>query len=110
MYGLMISSKGSPLDVPEEDIVAPNLRLHLAETDRNKNTTKTRYTNLRRSRGLYITKFHVKRKVLGENGSKTESWVASPPGGAARGGPAPWGGVGHPGSGSVPFSLQNFPY
>ena len=55
-------------------------------------------------------KFHNKRKVLGENGSEAEFGVASPPGGAARGGPAPWGGVGHPGSGSVPFLLRNFPY
>ena len=110
MYGMMISSNESPEDDPEEDLVAPNLGFYLAETDRNKNTTKTQYTNLGRSEGLYIMKFLLKRKLLEENESEMESWVASPPGGAARGGPAPWGGVGHPGSGSVPFSLQNFPY
>ena len=104
----MISAEEPSLSDPEEDIVAPTLGLYLSETDRNKNTTKTRYTNLGGSGGLYITKFHNKRKVLGENGLETESGVATPPGGAARGGPVPQGGVSHPGSVSVPLSLRSF--
>ena len=66
--------------------------------------------NLGGSGGLYFTKFYNKRKVLGENGSETESEVATPPAGAARGGPVPQGGVSHPGSVSFSLSLRSFPY
>ena len=64
----------------------------------------------REIQGLYITKFHIKRKVLGENESEAESGVDSPPGDAAKGGPVPQGGVSHPGSVSVIFFLRSFPY
>src|SRR4051812_20152211 len=90
MYGFMTSAEESSMGDPEEDIVAPKLRIFLTETDRNKNTTITRYTNLGGSEGLYITKFYNIRKVLCENGTETDSRGLTPPVGAARWGPCHW--------------------
>jgi hypothetical protein len=61
----------------------------LTETARNKNTTKTRYTDLGYSGGLYIRKLNIDMKSQEETGTETSSVVDSPQGGAAWGGPAP---------------------
>src|SRR4051812_11620133 len=80
----MMSVEESSLGGPEEDIVAAKLRICLTEIYRNKNTTRTRYTDLGGSGGLYIAKFNNIRKVLGKNRTETGSVVVTPPGGTAR--------------------------
>ena len=94
----MISSKESPSADLVEDIVAYKSGIL---PGRNRSKQKHDENTIYKPRGiggLYITKFHIKRKVLGENESEAESGVDSPLGGAARGGSAPQGGVSHPGS------------
>jgi hypothetical protein len=82
----------------------------LTETTRNKNTMKTRYTDLGYSRGLYRQKLNIERKSQEEIGMETSSGVVSPQGGAAWSGPAPPGGEEPPDSVSCPFSSRDFSY
>jgi hypothetical protein len=89
MYGLMMSAKEFSLDEPDEDMVTLKLRQLLTETDRNENTKRTRYTDLRQSRGLDRQKLNIETKSQEETGTETSSGVVSPQGGAARSGPAP---------------------
>jgi hypothetical protein len=62
------------------------------------------------SGGLYSRKFNNKRKAHDETGSETSSEVITPPGGTARRGPVPRGGVVPMGTVSYPFPSHNFPY
>jgi hypothetical protein len=78
MYGLMMSAREFSLDEPDEDMVTLKLRQLLTETDRNKNTTRTRYTDLGQSKGLYRQKLNIEIKSQEETGMKTSSGVVSP--------------------------------
>jgi hypothetical protein len=81
--------------------------------DRNKskqNTTRTRYTDLGQSGGLYTRKFNNKTKAREETGTETSSEASSPLGGAASRGPVPWGGVEPPSSVSFSFLSCDFSY
>jgi hypothetical protein len=82
----------------------------LTETAQNKNTTKTRYTDLGYSGGLYRRKLYIEGKSQEETGTKTSFRVDSPQGGAVRSGPAPPGGEEPPDSVSCPFSSHDFSY
>ena len=77
MYGLTTFSKKLSLEGSEEDMVALDLKIILAETARNENTMRKRYTDLGGSGGLYSKKFHNERKVSGENGPETDSEASS---------------------------------
>jgi hypothetical protein len=72
--------------------------------------TKTRYTDLGQSGGLYRRKLNIKTKSQEETGMETSSGVVSPQGGAARSGPVPPGGEEPPDSISKPFSSHDFSY
>jgi hypothetical protein len=72
--------------------------------------TKTRYTNLGQSRGLYRQKLNIEMKSREENGTETSSGVVSPQGGVAWSGPTPPGGEEPPDSVSCPFSSHDFSY
>jgi hypothetical protein len=91
-------------------MVTLKLRQLLTETDRNKNTTRTRYTDLGQSEGLYRQKLRIKTKSQEETGTETSSKVVSPQGGVARRGPAPPVGEEPPDSVSHPFSSRDFSY
>ena len=109
MYGL-ISSKESLSADPVEDIEATNLRfLPGRNRSKQKHDENTIYEP-REIRGIIYYKVSYQKEGTGRKRVGDESGVATPPGGAARGGLTPQGGVGHPGSGSVPFSLRSFPY
>jgi hypothetical protein len=82
----------------------------LIETAQNKNTTKTRYTNLGQSGGLYRRKLNIEAKSQEETRIETRSGVVSPQGGAAWSGPAPPGGEEPPDFVSCPFSSRDFSY
>jgi hypothetical protein len=71
---------------------------------------KTRYTNLRQSRGLYRRKLNIRTKSQEETGTETSSEVVSPQGGAAWSGHAPLGGEEPPDSVSCPFLSHDFSY
>jgi hypothetical protein len=91
-------------------MVTLKLRQLLIETDRNKNTMRTQYTDLRQSGGLYRQKLNIKTKSQEETGTKMSSGVVSPQGDAARRGPAPPVGEEPPDSVSNPFSSRDFSY
>jgi hypothetical protein len=110
MYGLMMSAREFSSDEPDEDMVTLKLRQLLTEIDRNKNTRRTRYTNLGQSEGLYRQKLNIETNSQEETGTKTSSGVVSPQGGAARRGPTPTGGEEPPDSVSNPFSSHDFSY
>jgi hypothetical protein len=78
MYGLMMSAREFSLDEPDEDMVTLKLRQLLTETDRNKNTMRTRYTDLGQSKGLYRQKLNIEMKSQEETEMKTSSGVVSP--------------------------------
>jgi hypothetical protein len=80
----------------------------LTETDWSKNTTRTQYTNLGKSGGLYRRKLNIETKSHEETRTEMSSGVVSPQGGAARRGPAPPGGEEPPDSVSNPFSSHDF--
>jgi hypothetical protein len=82
----------------------------LIEIDQNKNMTRTRYTNLGQSGGLYRRKFNNKTKAQEETRTEMSSEATSPPGGMASRGPMPRGGVEPPGSVSNSFSSHDFSY
>jgi hypothetical protein len=82
----------------------------MTETDQNKNTTKTRYTDLGQSEGLYRQKLNIETKSQEETGTKMSSEVDSPHGGAASRGAAQPGGEEPPDSVSNPFSSRDFSY
>jgi hypothetical protein len=82
----------------------------LTKTARNKNTMKTRYTDLGYSRGLYKRKLYIEGKLQEETGTETSSEVFSHQGGAAKGGPMPPVCEKHPHSFSCPFSSRDFSY
>jgi hypothetical protein len=110
MYGLMMSAREFSSDEPDEDMVTLKLRQLLTKTERNKNMTRTRYTNLGQSEGLYRQKLNIETKSLEETGTETSSGVVSPQGGVARRGPAPPGGEERPDSVSNPFLSRDFSY
>jgi hypothetical protein len=72
--------------------------------------TKTRYTDLGYSRGLYRRKLYIEGKSQEETGTEMSSGVDSPQGGAARSGPVPPGGEEPSDSVSFPFSSRDFSY
>jgi hypothetical protein len=110
MYGLMMSARKFSSDEPDEDMAAPKLRTTPDKNRSNKNTTRTRYTDLGQSRGLYRQKLIIEMKSQEETGTETSSEADSPHGGAASRGPAPPGGVEPPDSVSNPFSSRDFSY
>jgi hypothetical protein len=72
--------------------------------------TRTQYTDLGQSGGLYRSKLNIEAKSQEETGTETSSGVVSPQGGAARRGPAPPGGEEPPDSVSYPFLSSDFSY
>jgi hypothetical protein len=79
--------------------------------DRNRskqNTTRTGYTVLGQSGGLYRQKLNIEAKSQEKTGMETSFGVVSPQGGMARRGPAPPGGEEPPDSVSYPFSSCDF--
>jgi hypothetical protein len=82
----------------------------LIETAQNENTTKTRYTNLEYSGGLYRRKLNIETKSQEETGTEMSSGVISPQGGTAWSGPMPPGGEEPPDSVSCLFSSRDFSY
>jgi hypothetical protein len=110
MYGLMMSAREFSSDEPDEDMVTLKLRQILTEKDRNKNATRTRYTDLGQSGGLYRRKLNIKTKSQEETGTGTSFGVVSPQGGVAWSRPAPPGGEEPPDSVSCPFLSHDFLY
>jgi hypothetical protein len=82
----------------------------VTETDQNKNTTRTRYTDLGQFGGLYRQKLNIKTKAQEKTRMETSSEVDTPQGGATSRGPAPPGGVEPPGSVSNLFLSCDFSY
>jgi hypothetical protein len=82
----------------------------LTETARNENTTKTRYTDLGYSGGLYRQILNIDAKSQEETRMETSSRVVSPQSGAVWSGPAPPGGEEPPDSVSCPYSSCDFLY
>jgi hypothetical protein len=82
----------------------------LAETARNKNTTRKRYTDLGDSGGLYRRKLYIEAKSQEETEMETSSKVSSHQGSMARGGPTPPMCEEHPDSFSCPLSSRHFSY
>jgi hypothetical protein len=72
--------------------------------------TRTRYTDLGQSGGLYRRKLNIIMKAQEETGTETSSEANTPQGGVASRGPAPPGGVEPPGSVSNSFSSRDFLY
>jgi hypothetical protein len=70
-------------------MVLLKLRTTHGKNSSNKNTKKTRYTNLRKFGGLYRQKLNIETKSQEETETEMSSGVLSPQGGAAWSGPTP---------------------
>jgi hypothetical protein len=110
MYGLMMSGREFSSDEPDEDMVALKLRTTPDRNRSKQNTTRTRYTDLRQSGGLYRRKLNIVTKAQEETGTETSFEANTPQGGVASRGPAPRGGVEPPGSVSTSFSSCDFSF